>query len=141
MAERDETDADAPQALSHVFGTKYAPGVDLATNAESLGAQVLRTATIDEFRAALQQAREADGPVVVHVEVDRYAGVPRYEGWCLAVDRRFRATMAISALMASSLHFPALTPEPMSIKQNFHLTGPCSTAGAAEMRSNKREHR
>jgi 3D-(3,5/4)-trihydroxycyclohexane-1,2-dione acylhydrolase (decyclizing) len=63
------------------FGTKYAPGVDLATNAESLGAQVLRTATIDEFRAALQSAREADGPVVVHVEVDRYAGVPSYESW------------------------------------------------------------
>jgi 3D-(3,5/4)-trihydroxycyclohexane-1,2-dione acylhydrolase (decyclizing) len=27
------------------------------------------------------EAREADGPVVVHVEVDRYAGVPSYEGW------------------------------------------------------------
>jgi 3D-(3,5/4)-trihydroxycyclohexane-1,2-dione acylhydrolase (decyclizing) len=63
------------------FGTRYAPGVDLAANAESLGARVLRTATIAEFRGALQQAREADGPVVVHVEVDRYAGVPSYESW------------------------------------------------------------
>jgi 3D-(3,5/4)-trihydroxycyclohexane-1,2-dione acylhydrolase (decyclizing) len=63
------------------FGTKYAPGVDLAANAESLGARVLRTTTIAELRGALQQARAADGPVVVHVEVDRYAGVPSYESW------------------------------------------------------------
>jgi 3D-(3,5/4)-trihydroxycyclohexane-1,2-dione acylhydrolase (decyclizing) len=63
------------------FGTKYTPGVDLATNAESLGARVLRTTTIAEFRSALQQARDAHGPVVVHVEVDRYEGVPSYESW------------------------------------------------------------
>jgi 3D-(3,5/4)-trihydroxycyclohexane-1,2-dione acylhydrolase (decyclizing) len=63
------------------FGTQYPRGVDLAANAESLGAQVLRTTTIDELKAALQQARAADGPVVVHVEVDRYAGVPSYESW------------------------------------------------------------
>jgi 3D-(3,5/4)-trihydroxycyclohexane-1,2-dione acylhydrolase (decyclizing) len=63
------------------FGTKYAPGVDLAANAESLGARVLRTQTIAELRAALDEARAADGPVVVHVEVDRYAGVPSYESW------------------------------------------------------------
>jgi 3D-(3,5/4)-trihydroxycyclohexane-1,2-dione acylhydrolase (decyclizing) len=56
--------------------------VDLATNAESLGARVLRTRTIDEVRSALAEARAAEGgPVVVHVEVDRYAGVPSYEGW------------------------------------------------------------
>jgi 3D-(3,5/4)-trihydroxycyclohexane-1,2-dione acylhydrolase (decyclizing) len=63
------------------FGTKYAPGVDLAANAESLGARVLRTATIAEFRTALEEAKAADGPVVVHVEVDRYAGVPSDESW------------------------------------------------------------
>jgi 3D-(3,5/4)-trihydroxycyclohexane-1,2-dione acylhydrolase (decyclizing) len=56
--------------------------VDLAANAESLGAKVLRTRTLDELRAALDQARkETDGPVVVHIETDRYAGVPSYEGW------------------------------------------------------------
>ncbi len=80
------------------FGTRYARGsngaaplddgapaeplpVDLAANAESLGAQVLRAHTIDDVRAALEQAKAADGPVVVHVEVDRYAGVPSYESW------------------------------------------------------------
>ena len=56
------------------FGTKYAPSVDLAANAESLGARVLRTHSIAEFREALEGAKAADGPVVVHVEVDRYAG-------------------------------------------------------------------
>jgi 3D-(3,5/4)-trihydroxycyclohexane-1,2-dione acylhydrolase (decyclizing) len=55
--------------------------VDLAANAASLGAQVLRAHTIDELRDALEQAKAADGPVVVHVEVDRYAGVPSYESW------------------------------------------------------------
>jgi 3D-(3,5/4)-trihydroxycyclohexane-1,2-dione acylhydrolase (decyclizing) len=55
--------------------------VDLAANAESLGARVLRTRTIDELRAALAEARGAGGPVVVHIEVDRYEGVPSYESW------------------------------------------------------------
>jgi 3D-(3,5/4)-trihydroxycyclohexane-1,2-dione acylhydrolase (decyclizing) len=55
--------------------------VDLAANAESLGARVLRAKTIADLRAALAEARGASGPVVVHIEVDRYAGVPSYEGW------------------------------------------------------------
>jgi 3D-(3,5/4)-trihydroxycyclohexane-1,2-dione acylhydrolase (decyclizing) len=55
--------------------------IDLAANAESLGAKVLRARTIDDVRSALAAARDADGPVVVHVEVDRYAGVPSYESW------------------------------------------------------------
>jgi 3D-(3,5/4)-trihydroxycyclohexane-1,2-dione acylhydrolase (decyclizing) len=42
---------------------------------------VLRTHTIADVRSALAQAREATGPVVVHVEVDRYEGVPSYDGW------------------------------------------------------------
>jgi 3D-(3,5/4)-trihydroxycyclohexane-1,2-dione acylhydrolase (decyclizing) len=55
--------------------------VDLAANAESLGATVLRTRTIAELRDALDRARDQEGPVVVHIEVDRYAGVPSYDGW------------------------------------------------------------
>jgi 3D-(3,5/4)-trihydroxycyclohexane-1,2-dione acylhydrolase (decyclizing) len=55
--------------------------VDLAANAESLGARVLRAKTIEDLRRALEKARGASGPVVVHIEVDRYAGVPSYEGW------------------------------------------------------------
>jgi 3D-(3,5/4)-trihydroxycyclohexane-1,2-dione acylhydrolase (decyclizing) len=55
--------------------------VDLATNAESLGARVIRTTSVDQLRAALAEARGADGPVVVHIETDRYEGVPSYDGW------------------------------------------------------------
>jgi 3D-(3,5/4)-trihydroxycyclohexane-1,2-dione acylhydrolase (decyclizing) len=55
--------------------------IDLATNAESLGARVVRTKTIGELRTALAEARGADGPVVVYIEADRYAGVPSYESW------------------------------------------------------------
>jgi 3D-(3,5/4)-trihydroxycyclohexane-1,2-dione acylhydrolase (decyclizing) len=55
--------------------------IDLAANAESLGARLIRTRTIDDLRAALEEARGASGPVVVHIEVDRYEGVPSYEGW------------------------------------------------------------
>ena len=55
--------------------------IDLAANAESLGAHVIRTTTVSELRQALAEARGADGPVVVHIEADRYAGVPSYESW------------------------------------------------------------
>jgi len=55
--------------------------VDLATNAESLGARVIRTTSVDQLRAALAEARGSDGPVVVHIETDRYEGVPSYDGW------------------------------------------------------------
>ena len=55
--------------------------LDLAANAESLGARVVRASTISELRDALAGARGAEGPVVVHIEADRYQGVPGYETW------------------------------------------------------------
>jgi 3D-(3,5/4)-trihydroxycyclohexane-1,2-dione acylhydrolase (decyclizing) len=55
--------------------------IDLAANAESLGAQVLRAKTVPELRGALSNARGAVGPVVIHIEADRYRGVPSYESW------------------------------------------------------------
>jgi 3D-(3,5/4)-trihydroxycyclohexane-1,2-dione acylhydrolase (decyclizing) len=55
--------------------------VDLAANAESLGARVIRAGTIDELRAGLAAARDEARTVVVAVEVDRYEGVPGYESW------------------------------------------------------------
>jgi 3D-(3,5/4)-trihydroxycyclohexane-1,2-dione acylhydrolase (decyclizing) len=66
--------------------------LDLAANAESLGARVIRTRTVAELRDALWDARGggggsgagaggAGGPVVIYIEADRYAGVPNYEGW------------------------------------------------------------
>ncbi len=55
--------------------------IDLAANAESLGARVIRCKTIAELASALAGARGADGPVVVYIEADRYKGVPSYESW------------------------------------------------------------
>jgi 3D-(3,5/4)-trihydroxycyclohexane-1,2-dione acylhydrolase (decyclizing) len=55
--------------------------LDLAANAESLGARVVRAAGVAELRDALASARGADGPVVIYIEADRYAGVPSYESW------------------------------------------------------------
>jgi 3D-(3,5/4)-trihydroxycyclohexane-1,2-dione acylhydrolase (decyclizing) len=55
--------------------------VDLAANAASLGAKVIRCQTIDELRSGLQAAKGEDATVVLAIEVDRYEGVPGYESW------------------------------------------------------------
>jgi 3D-(3,5/4)-trihydroxycyclohexane-1,2-dione acylhydrolase (decyclizing) len=55
--------------------------VDLATNAESLGARVIRAGTIEELRAGLAAARSEARTTVITIEVDRYEGVPAYESW------------------------------------------------------------
>lgn len=55
--------------------------VDLAANAESLGARVLRTKSIDEFRAALTQAKHGSETTVVYIRVDRYEGVSAGGAW------------------------------------------------------------
>jgi 3D-(3,5/4)-trihydroxycyclohexane-1,2-dione acylhydrolase (decyclizing) len=55
--------------------------IDLAANAASLGAAVIRAGSVDELRRALDDARSVAGPVVVFIETDRYAGVPSYDGW------------------------------------------------------------
>jgi 3D-(3,5/4)-trihydroxycyclohexane-1,2-dione acylhydrolase (decyclizing) len=58
----------------------YLP-VDLAANAESLGAHVIRARGISEFRDALLAAKKVQRTVVIHVVVDRYAAVPSYDSW------------------------------------------------------------
>ncbi len=58
----------------------YLP-VDLAANAESLGAHVIRARGIVEFRDALAAAKKIDRTVVIHIEVDRYVLVPSDEWW------------------------------------------------------------
>jgi 3D-(3,5/4)-trihydroxycyclohexane-1,2-dione acylhydrolase (decyclizing) len=55
--------------------------VDLAANAASLGADVLRAGTVEEFRAALRRARAAERTTVVHVETDPTANAPDSEAW------------------------------------------------------------
>jgi 3D-(3,5/4)-trihydroxycyclohexane-1,2-dione acylhydrolase (decyclizing) len=55
--------------------------VDLAKNAESLGARVIRTTSVDGLRDALKEAKTVDLTVVIHIPVDRYEGVPDYESF------------------------------------------------------------
>jgi 3D-(3,5/4)-trihydroxycyclohexane-1,2-dione acylhydrolase (decyclizing) len=55
--------------------------VDLAANAESLGARVIRAGSIAELRAGLEEAKAERGVTVIAIEVDRYEGVPSYESW------------------------------------------------------------
>jgi 3D-(3,5/4)-trihydroxycyclohexane-1,2-dione acylhydrolase (decyclizing) len=55
--------------------------VDLAANAESLGARVIRTKSIDEFRTALTQAKHGSETTVVYIRVDRYEGVSAGGAW------------------------------------------------------------
>jgi 3D-(3,5/4)-trihydroxycyclohexane-1,2-dione acylhydrolase (decyclizing) len=55
--------------------------VDLAANAASLGADVLRAGTIAELRAALVKARASDRTTVVEIETDPLAPVPSSESW------------------------------------------------------------
>ena len=55
--------------------------VDLAGNAESLGAQVIRCHGIGDLTTALKQARDADRLTVVHIETDPLAPVPSSQSW------------------------------------------------------------
>ncbi len=55
--------------------------VDLAENAASLGAEVLRPATLDDFRKALTTAMDSDRVTVVYVKVDPLAPAPSSGCW------------------------------------------------------------
>lgn len=55
--------------------------VDLAVNAASLGADVLRVAGIAELRSALTKARASDKCTVIHIETDPLAPAPSSGAW------------------------------------------------------------
>ena len=55
--------------------------VDLATNAESLGAHVIRASGYAGFVDALRAARDIPRTTVIHIENDRYLGVPGFGWW------------------------------------------------------------
>ncbi|MDP4129642.1 MAG: 3D-(3,5/4)-trihydroxycyclohexane-1,2-dione acylhydrolase (decyclizing) [Bacteroidota bacterium] len=55
--------------------------VDLAANAESLGAFVIRTKSIDEFRQALADAKKEHKTTVIYIETDREERVDGYTWW------------------------------------------------------------
>jgi 3D-(3,5/4)-trihydroxycyclohexane-1,2-dione acylhydrolase (decyclizing) len=58
----------------------YLP-VDFAANARSLGAHVIETGNLPEFKSALQEAKKQSRTTVIVVEVDREERVPGYESW------------------------------------------------------------
>jgi len=58
----------------------YLP-VDLAANAASLGVDVLRAQTIEEFRLALVKARASDRTTLVHIETDPLQAAPPSDAW------------------------------------------------------------
>jgi 3D-(3,5/4)-trihydroxycyclohexane-1,2-dione acylhydrolase (decyclizing) len=55
--------------------------VDLATNAESLGARVFRASDRASLEQALEKAQSADRTAVVYVPVDPTARVPGHGCW------------------------------------------------------------
>ena len=55
--------------------------VDLAGNAESLGAIVHRPTDVPSLERALVAAREAERTTVIYLPVDAALGVPGYESW------------------------------------------------------------
>jgi 3D-(3,5/4)-trihydroxycyclohexane-1,2-dione acylhydrolase (decyclizing) len=55
--------------------------VDLAANAASLGANVLRAPTITDLLKALEQAKASERTTVIYVETDPLAPVPSSESW------------------------------------------------------------
>jgi 3D-(3,5/4)-trihydroxycyclohexane-1,2-dione acylhydrolase (decyclizing) len=63
------------------FGTALTTEVDLAANAESLGARVVRAGTLGDLRDALEESKSANGVTVIVVATDRSRGVPGYESW------------------------------------------------------------
>jgi 3D-(3,5/4)-trihydroxycyclohexane-1,2-dione acylhydrolase (decyclizing) len=62
-------------------GTDELLPVDLAANAASLGADVHRTTTIEDFEAALRQAAASPRTTVVEVVTDPSIGAPDSEAW------------------------------------------------------------
>lgn len=55
--------------------------VDLAANAASLGADVIKVATASEFGDALKVAKASDRTTVIHVETDPMIPAPDSESW------------------------------------------------------------
>jgi len=55
--------------------------IDLAVNASSLGAHVIRCETYEDFLTALETAKGIDHTTVIYIQNDRYVGVPGYDSW------------------------------------------------------------
>jgi 3D-(3,5/4)-trihydroxycyclohexane-1,2-dione acylhydrolase (decyclizing) len=65
---------------SHQLDGEIIP-VDLAANAASLGADVIRAGTLAELRTALEKARESTRTTVIHVETTSDGPAPETTAW------------------------------------------------------------
>ncbi|MFE0876487.1 3D-(3,5/4)-trihydroxycyclohexane-1,2-dione acylhydrolase (decyclizing) [Streptomyces smyrnaeus] len=86
--------------------------VDLAANAASLGAEVLHAEGVEDFRTAMEKAKDADRTTVVHVETDLYGPNPPAHGWwdvpvsqTSALDSTRAAYQAYAAHKATQRHY------------------------------------
>jgi len=59
---------------------RYLP-VDLAKNAESLGAIVMRANDVKALEDSLRKAKKTDRTTLIYVETDRYQGIDGYAWW------------------------------------------------------------
>ncbi|MBA3266136.1 MAG: 3D-(3,5/4)-trihydroxycyclohexane-1,2-dione acylhydrolase (decyclizing), partial [Nocardioidaceae bacterium] len=55
--------------------------VDLAANAASLGVDVIRAQSLDEFERAVVKAQESDLSTAIHIETDPLAPAPESSAW------------------------------------------------------------
>jgi 3D-(3,5/4)-trihydroxycyclohexane-1,2-dione acylhydrolase (decyclizing) len=55
--------------------------IDFELNARSLGCHTIRCHTLDEYVAALREAKTTDRTTVIVIENDRMVSVPGYESW------------------------------------------------------------
>ncbi|MFF4758268.1 3D-(3,5/4)-trihydroxycyclohexane-1,2-dione acylhydrolase (decyclizing) [Streptomyces sp. NPDC001292] len=112
------------------FGTRYryrdpATGhlngdtlpVDLAANAASLGADVIRAQGLDAFREALAAALAAEHTTVVHVETDPLVPAPSSDAWWDVPVAEVSALPSTTAARATyeqhkKTQRPLLTPPP-----------------------------
>lgn len=86
--------------------------VDLAANAESYGATVLRPKTMNDFNTALTQAKETDRTTVIYVETDRNKKLNGYAWWDVPV-------AAVSTIDAVNESFSKLQTNKQ--KQRYYL--------------------
>jgi 3D-(3,5/4)-trihydroxycyclohexane-1,2-dione acylhydrolase (decyclizing) len=93
------------------YDGSYLP-VDLAANAESLGASVIRCRTIADLRDGLKRAQAASSLTVVHIETDPLSPVPSSESWwdvpvssTSSLDSTRQAYAAYSAAKRDQRHY------------------------------------
>lgn len=86
--------------------------VDLATNAESLGAIVIRTKDIESFKKALADAKKNSKTTVIYIETDREQRVDGYAWWEVPVAE-------VSTIKSVNENYKAL--EKNRKKQKYYL--------------------